>query len=132
MMELMNETPKQHKETLQTEVLDVWNKAVAYFNSISHMVEDLSANPKANFYSLAQRSALSVPDSIARSMICVTEKEKKESLEQAIESVASTVSALQLANQCGNLRKDLFYEAYREGKLIVRRLQNFARLSNLN
>lgn len=122
----------QKKETLHSEVLDIWTKAVAYFNSISSMAEHLSVNPAANFYASAQRSALSVPDNIAKSIVCVTEQEKKESLEQAIESVASTVSALQLANQFGNLRKDLFHEAYREGKLIVRRLQNVAKISNLN
>ena len=120
------------KEILQVEILDLWTKAVAYFNSVCRMVEHLPTQEEANFPSLARRSALSIPDNIAKSSICVTAKEQKESLNQAIESVASTVSTLQIANQCSGLRRDLVRQAYREGELIVRRIKHISQLSNLN
>ncbi len=119
-------------ELLKIEILDIWNKAVAYFNRICVIVEHLPKQEGANFPSLAQRSALLIPHHIAKSTVCSSEEEKKKSLDQAIESVVLTVSALELANQRTGLRKDLVREAYREGKLIVRRIKHVAKMSNLN
>ena len=120
------------KEIFQMEIFDLWKKAVAYFNSICCMVEYLPHNEEANFPSLARRSALSIPDHIAKSSQSRNKREQKESLEQAIESVASTVSTLQIANQYSGLRPDLVREAYQEGELIVRRIKQISQISNLN
>jgi len=125
-------TNKRVKEILQSEILDLWERTVAYFNNICRMVEHLPIHEEANFPSLARRSALSISDNIAKSSISRTEQEQKESLEQAIDSVASTVSTLQIANQRSGLRHDLVRKAYREGEVIVRRIQYIRRLSNLN
>lgn len=114
------------------EVLDIWKRSLAFFNTICIAVGYFPGKAEHNLDEKAKASALSIARNIARSSNTLCKKELNDSLEEAVESVASTISALNIASQQNYLRKDLFQEMYLEGKLLAKRIENFKLKSNIN
>ena len=114
------------------EVLDIWKKSIAYFNTICVAVGCFSDKTTHNLEDQAKESALSIARNIAQGSSSPSPKELHASLENAVQSVASTISTLNIASQQNYLRKDLFQEMYLEGKLLAKRIENFKLRSTIN
>ena len=120
------------KNEYHFEVLDLWKRAIAYFNSICGAVENFSAKSNFKLEETAKKAALSVSDSIARGSKSFSKRELNDSLENAVESLASIISTLNIASEQNYIRKDVFQEVYHEGKLLARRIENFKLRSGIN
>ncbi|OGX25824.1 MAG: hypothetical protein A2787_09765 [Omnitrophica WOR_2 bacterium RIFCSPHIGHO2_01_FULL_48_9] len=125
-------TALQLKQDHRFEVLDLWKKAIAYFNVISNVTQYFPEKNDSPLDQQVKESALSIPNNIARGTKSYSKEELNDSLDHAVESVASTISTLNIAREYNYLRGDLFDEVYREGKLLAKRIEIFKEQSNLN
>src|SRR3989338_9443187 len=82
-------TALQLKQDHRFEVLDLWKKAIAYFNVISNVTQYFPEKNDSPLDQQVKESALSIPNNIARGTKSYSKEELNDSLDHAVESVAS-------------------------------------------
>ena len=110
---------------LRFETLDIWHVAVQYARTLFSVTGKLPNHYKFNIGEQMNRAVLSISNNIAEGSGSVSVKDFQNFLNIAIRSAFEVISMLHILKVEKMITDPEFDQLYREGELLVKRIQAF-------